>query len=63
MWQHPNPYLINIVAIWMVVEVLNQEFAYATKRATREVALCCGERGIRARPEGTLSQSGATERT
>ena len=27
MWQHPNPYLINIVAIWMVVEVLNQEFA------------------------------------
>ena len=45
MWQHPNPYLINIVAIWMVVEVLNQEFAYATKRATREVALCCGERG------------------
>ena len=27
MWLQPNPYLINIVAIWMVVEVLNQEFA------------------------------------
>ena len=33
------------------------------KRAAHEVALVCGERGIRARPEGTLSPSGATERT
>ena len=34
-----------------------------TKKGNPKVTFVSGERGIRARPEGTLSQSGATERT